>query len=109
MAVLEAVCAGLCGDSPEPTLLASRIFACARELLAGEADGRTKYRLIGVGLSDFSDAAAADKGDMLDTETPKRAAAEAVAAAAEDAGLPACDPVRDGAEALLEAVLEVSA
>jgi DNA polymerase-4 len=67
---------------PEPTLLASRIFAAARELLAADADGRTKYRLIGVGLSDFSDAAVADKGDMLDTETPKRAAAEAAIAKA---------------------------
>jgi DNA polymerase-4 len=35
-----------------------------------------------VGLSDFSDAASADKGDMLDTETPKRAAAEAAVAQA---------------------------
>jgi uncharacterized NAD-dependent epimerase/dehydratase family protein len=34
------------------------------------------------------------------------AAAEAVRAASEDAGLPACDPVRDGAEPLLDAVLE---
>ncbi|MCX7360175.1 MAG: DNA polymerase IV [Alphaproteobacteria bacterium] len=67
---------------PEPTLLAARIFAAARELLQAEADGRTKYRLIGVGLSDFSDAAVADKGDMLDTETPKRAAAEAAIAKA---------------------------
>lgn len=67
---------------PEPTLLAHRIFEVARELLAGDADGRTKYRLIGVGLSDFSDASAADKGDMLDTETPKRAAAEAAIAKA---------------------------
>jgi DNA polymerase-4 len=67
---------------PEPTLLASRIFAHARELLAADADGRTKYRLIGVGLSDFSDAASADKGDMLDTGTPKRAAAEAAMAKA---------------------------
>lgn len=67
---------------PEPTLLAARIFATARELLAGEADGKTKYRLIGVGLSDFTDAASADKGDMLDTETPKRAAAEAAVAKA---------------------------
>jgi DNA polymerase-4 len=67
---------------PEPTLLASRIFAHARELLHGDADGKTKYRLIGVGLSDFSDAAAADKGDMLDTVTPKRAAAEAAVAKA---------------------------
>lgn len=69
---------------PEPTLLAARIFAHARELLAGDADGHTKYRLIGVGLSDFSDAAVADKGDMLDTQTPKRAAAEAAIAKARD-------------------------
>jgi DNA polymerase-4 len=67
---------------PEPTLLAHRIFEIARELLAGDADGRTKYRLIGVGLADFSPAAAADKGDMLDTHTPKRAAAEAAVAKA---------------------------
>ncbi len=67
---------------PEPTVLAHRIFETARELLAGDADGRTKYRLIGVGLSDFSDAASADKGDLLDAETPKRAAAEAAVAKA---------------------------
>jgi DNA polymerase IV len=67
---------------PEPTLLAHRIFETARELLAGDADGRTKFRLIGVGLADFSAAADADKGDMLDTETPKRAAAEAAVASA---------------------------
>jgi len=67
---------------PEPTLLAARIFANARELLAAEADGRTKYRLIGVGLADFSDAASADKGDMLDAETPKRAAVEGAVAKA---------------------------
>jgi DNA polymerase-4 len=67
---------------PEPTLLASRIFAHARELLAAEVDGRIKYRLIGVGLSDFAGAAEADKGDMLDAETPRRAAAEAAIAKA---------------------------
>ncbi len=67
---------------PEPTLLAARIFACARELLHAEADGKTKYRLIGVGLSDFSNAAIADKGDMLDTQTPKRAAVEGAVARA---------------------------
>ncbi len=69
---------------PEPTLLAGRIFDIARQLLAADADGRTKYRLIGVGLADFSDAANADKGDMIDTETPKRAAAEAAIAKARD-------------------------
>ncbi|MGD9815917.1 MAG: DNA polymerase IV [Hyphomonadaceae bacterium] len=67
---------------PEPTLLASRIFGAARELLHADADGKTKFRLIGVGLSDFSDAAGADRGDMLDTATPKRAAAEAAVAKA---------------------------
>jgi DNA polymerase-4 len=67
---------------PEPTLLAHRIFETARELLAGDADGRTKYRLIGVGLADFSSAASADRGDMLDINTPKRAAAEAAIAKA---------------------------
>lgn len=69
-------------QSPEPTILASRLFDIARHLLAGDADGRTKFRLIGVGLSDFSDAAHADKGDLLDNETPKRAAAEAAVAKA---------------------------
>ena len=36
------------------------------------------------------------------------AAAEAVSAAAADTGLPACDPVRDGAGPLLDAVLAPS-
>jgi DNA polymerase-4 len=67
---------------PEPTILASRLFEIARQLLAGDADGTTKFRLIGVGLCDFSDAAQADKGDLLDSETPKRAAAEAAVAKA---------------------------
>lgn len=60
----------------EPTLLAARLFEIGRALLAPEADGRATFRLIGIGLSDFHDAADADKGDMLDQETPKRAAAE---------------------------------
>ncbi len=60
----------------EPTLLASRIFETARALLHADADGKTAYRLIGVGLADFSDAATADKGDLMDSRTPKLAAAE---------------------------------
>lgn len=68
----------------EPTLLAARIFDVARQLLAGDADGKRKFRLIGVGLSDFSAGAEADKGDLLDAETPKRAAAEAAIAKARD-------------------------
>lgn len=66
----------------EPTLLASRIFETARTLLAADADGRTAYRLIGVGLADFAAAADADRGDLMDERTPKRAAAEAAMAKA---------------------------
>ena len=66
----------------EPTLLAGRMFDVARQLLAADADGRKKFRLIGVGLSEFSDASEADKGDLLDAETPRRAAAEAAIAKA---------------------------
>jgi len=68
----------------EPTLLAHRIFETAREILAGDADGKTKYRLIGVGLSDLSDAALADKGDLLDVETPRRVAVEGAVARARE-------------------------
>src|SRR5262249_41639935 len=66
----------------DPTLLAARIFDEARRLLAPEVDGRTAFRLIGVGLSDFVDAATADKGDLVDKRTPKIAAAEGAVAAA---------------------------
>jgi len=66
----------------EATLLAARLFEHGRALLAGEADGRKHYRLIGIGLSDFSAAEDADKGDLLDDKTPKRAAAEAAMAKA---------------------------
>lgn len=38
-----------------PTQTAKGLFAVARELLAGEADGRT-FRLIGVGVQDLADA-----------------------------------------------------
>jgi DNA polymerase-4 len=59
-----------------PTKLAARLFEAGRALLEAEADGRTAYRLIGIGLSDFADASDADHGDLMDARTPKRAAAE---------------------------------
>ena len=51
-----------------PTQLAARIFAAGRELLAREADG-TRFRLIGIGVSELSDAADADPADLLDRRT----------------------------------------
>jgi DNA polymerase-4 len=68
----------------DPTLLGRRIFDAARQLLAAEVNGRTAWRLIGVGLADFSPASEADKGDLLDSRTPKIAAAEAAMARTRD-------------------------
>lgn len=68
----------------EPTLLAARLFEIGRELMRAEADGRTRFRLLGIGLSEFAPASEADKGDLLDDRTPKRAAAEAAIARARE-------------------------
>ncbi len=48
-----------------PTQLARRIFAAARGLLEGEADG-TRFRLLGVGVSALASAAQADPADLVD-------------------------------------------
>jgi DNA polymerase-4 len=56
--------------------LAARIFAAARELLSSETDG-TRFRLIGVGMSDLGPGADADRGDLLDTRIGKEKATEA--------------------------------
>jgi DNA polymerase-4 len=66
----------------EPTLLASRIYAAAEPMLRAEADGRIAFRLLGVGLADLAPAQSADRGDLLDGATPRRAAADAAVARA---------------------------
>jgi DNA polymerase-4 len=47
-----------------PTQLASRIFAAGRDLLVHEVEG-TRFRLIGIGLSNLEDASG-DDADLLD-------------------------------------------
>ena len=59
----------------EPTQLASRIFAAARELLEKEADG-SAFRLIGVGAGALADATEADHGDLADTQVTRDKARE---------------------------------
>jgi DNA polymerase IV len=59
----------------EPTLLAARIFAAGRDLLAREIDG-TRYRLIGIGVSQLDDAGKADGADLVDRRGERTAAAE---------------------------------
>lgn len=60
----------------DPTQLADRIFSTGMSLLKPELDG-TRFRLIGIGVSDFADPAMADPPDLVDTGARKRAAAEA--------------------------------
>ena len=48
-----------------PDAARRRIFDCGRELLAKEIDG-TKFRLIGIGVSNLQHAEGADPGDLLD-------------------------------------------
>ena len=60
---------------PDPTALASRLDETARDLLGPEADG-TRYRLIGVGLSDLVAADMADPNDLVEPRRDKERAAE---------------------------------
>jgi DNA polymerase-4 len=60
----------------DPTQLADKIFRMGLRLLEAETDG-TKFRLIGIGVSDLSDPGRADPPDLVDEQAGKRAAAEA--------------------------------
>lgn len=59
-----------------PTVLPDRLFDAARALLLREATG-TPFRLIGIGAQPLAPRAEADRGDLADTETPRRAAVQA--------------------------------
>jgi DNA polymerase-4 len=58
-----------------PTQLADKIFAAGRDLLAGETDG-TRFRLIGIGVSEILEADKADPGDLIDQAGRRKALAE---------------------------------
>jgi len=59
----------------DPTRLADRIFSTGLEMLKREVDG-TSFRLIGIGVSDLTDATKADPPDLVDHLSHKRALAE---------------------------------
>ncbi|MEJ1121198.1 DNA polymerase IV [Phyllobacterium sp. CCNWLW109] len=59
----------------DPTQLADRIFRTGVSLLEKEIDG-TRYRLIGIGVSDLTDDGRADPLDLVDVQATKRAVAE---------------------------------
>jgi DNA polymerase-4 len=59
-----------------PTVLPDRLFELARSLLVKEANG-TDFRLIGIGAAPLVPGSTADQGDLADSITPRRAAAQA--------------------------------
>jgi len=59
----------------EPTQLAGRIFEAGRELLGREVDG-TRFRLIGIGVSNLDEAGKADPVDLVDRQGARSAKAE---------------------------------
>ena len=60
----------------DPTQLADRIFRTGLSLMEKETDG-TKFRLLGIGVTDLCDPALADPPDLVDHQAGRRAAAEA--------------------------------
>ncbi len=60
----------------DPTQLADRIFRTGLSLMDKETDG-TKFRLLGIGVTDLCDPALADPPDLVDQQAGRRAAAEA--------------------------------
>ncbi|MDQ2704063.1 MAG: DNA polymerase IV [Pseudomonadota bacterium] len=59
----------------DPTRLADRIFQTGLHLLEKETDG-TRYRLLGIGVSDLTGVEKADPPDLVDLPAHKRALAE---------------------------------
>ena len=59
----------------EPTQLAARIFEAGRELLAREVDG-TKFRLIGIGVTNLDAGEKADGADLINQKAQRTAEAE---------------------------------
>ena len=60
----------------DPTQLADRIFRTGLALMEKEADG-TRFRLIGIGVTDLKEGSVADPPDLVDQQAGRRAAAEA--------------------------------
>jgi len=60
---------------PDPTRLADRIFDTGMALMTPELDG-TRFRLLGIGVSDLSDDGRADPPDLIDEKARKKALAE---------------------------------
>ena len=60
----------------DPTQLADRIFHIGAELMQRELDGKTRFRLIGIGVSGLCNDDRADPDDLIDAKAGRRAKAE---------------------------------
>ena len=60
---------------PDPTQLADRMFSVGRTMLEKELDG-TKFRLLGIGISDLQSDETADPEDLVDQDATRRAVVE---------------------------------
>ena len=61
---------------PDPTQLADKIYREGKAMMMKELGEDRSYRLIGIGISELSDAAFADPPDLVDQQAGKRARAE---------------------------------
>ncbi|MCF3935515.1 DNA polymerase IV [Acuticoccus sp. M5D2P5] len=59
-----------------PTAMAHRIFATGKTLLAGEADGTRRFRLIGIGVTHLVPIDGADMEELFDPERTRLGKAE---------------------------------
>ncbi len=60
---------------PDPTQLADKMYTVGRTMLEKELDG-TRFRLLGIGVSDLQSDESADPGDLIDEGATRRAAVE---------------------------------
>ena len=60
---------------PDPTRLADRIWRTGHDLLQREMNGR-RFRLLGIGIIDLTDADLCDPPDLVDEQATRRAKAE---------------------------------
>jgi DNA polymerase-4 len=60
----------------DPSQLAEVLYRTASPLLKKECDGKTAFRLLGVGFATLTDGDLADPPDLLDPAAARRAAAE---------------------------------
>ncbi|MCV6603042.1 MAG: DNA polymerase IV [Cohaesibacter sp.] len=61
---------------PDPTRLADKIYSIGKDMLLKELNGKSQYRLIGIGIGELCDAEQADPPDLIDERATKRAKAE---------------------------------